>query len=132
MSRIISTATETSVWLNVLTYVWMTNDDDFTQSGQSGVALFGPLVADVASSRRTRLLDHCSTDHPAAVTGTRLVVSSVRPVTDTECERTEFTSVWRNNYSFKHRWKHINKEYKIFLNNIYDAKIDKENKLTTG
>ena len=45
----------------------MTNDDDFTQSGQSGFAVFGPLIADVASSRRTRLLDHCSTDHHAAV-----------------------------------------------------------------
>ena len=77
----------------------MTNDDDFTQSSQSGVAVFGSLVADVASSRRTRLIDHGSTDHHAAVNGTRLVVSSVRAVTDTQCERTESTSVWKNKYS---------------------------------
>ena len=87
----------------------MTNDDDFTQSGQSGFAVFGPLVADVASSRRTRLLDHSSTDHHAAVTGTRLVVSCVRAVTDTQCECTASSSVWKNKRSFKLRCKQKNK-----------------------
>jgi hypothetical protein len=93
----------------------MTNDDDFTQSGQSGFAVFGPLVAEVASSRRTRLLDHSSTDHHAAVTGTRLVVSSVRAVTDTQCECTASSNVWKNKRSFKHNWK---QKYKMIQNNV--------------